>query len=122
MGATIQMIPHISNEIKARIRDLESENPDVVIVELGGTVGDIEGLIFLESMRQLALEVGRENSLFIHLTYIPYITAAGEVKTKPTQQGVAKLREIGIMPDVLICRTEVDLEKDHLENYLSFVT
>ena len=120
LGATIQMIPHISNEIKARIRDIESEDPDVVIVELGGTVGDIEGLIFLESMRQLALEVGRENSLFIHLTYIPYIAAAGEVKTKPTQQGVAKLREIGIMPDVLICRTEVDLEKDHLEKLSLF--
>ena len=80
MGATIQMIPHISNEIKARIRNIESEDPDVVIVELGGTVGDIEGLIFLESMRQLALEVGRENSLFIHLTYIPYIAAAGRLK------------------------------------------
>ena len=120
LGATIQMIPHISNEIKSRIRDIESEGPDVVIVELGGTVGDIEGLIFLESMRQLALEVGRENSIFIHLTYIPYISAAGEVKTKPTQQGVAKLREIGIMPDVLICRTEVDLDAEHLEKLSLF--
>ena len=91
-----------------------------MFVELGGTVGDIEGLIFLESMRQLALEVGRENSIFIHLTYIPYISAAGEVKTKPTQQGVAKLREIGIMPDVLICRTEVDLDAEHLEKLSLF--
>ena len=108
LGGTIQMIPHISNEIKARIQALEAENPDVILVELGGTVGDIEGLIFLESPRQLALEVGRDNSIFIHLTYVPFIAAAKEVKTKPTQQSVAKLREIGIMPDVLVCRTEVD--------------
>ena len=120
LGATIQMIPHISNEIKSRIRDIESENPDVIIVELGGTVGDIEGLIFLESMRQIALEVGRDNSIFIHLTYIPYIKAAAEVKTKPTQQGVAKLREIGIMPDILICRTEVDLDDEHIEKLSLF--
>ena len=97
LGATIQMIPHISNEIKKRIIDIEKDNPDVVVIELGGTVGDIEGLIFLESMRQLAFEVGRHNAMFIHLTYIPYIKAAGELKTKPTQQSVAKLREIGIM-------------------------
>ena len=113
LGATIQMIPHISNEIKKRIIDIEKDNPDVVVIELGGTVGDIEGLIFLESMRQLSFEVGRHNSMFIHLTYIPYIKAAGELKTKPTQQSVAKLREIGIMPDVLICRTEVDLDEEH---------
>ncbi|RZO87918.1 MAG: CTP synthase [Kiritimatiellaceae bacterium] len=120
LGATIQMIPHISNEIKERIRSIESKNPDIVIVELGGTVGDIEGLIFLESMRQLALEVGRENSIFLHLTYIPFIAAAGEVKTKPTQQSVAKLREIGIMPDVLICRTEVELDDEHLDKLSLF--
>ena len=77
------MIPHISNEYKARIRRFEEQSVDVVVVELGGTVGDIEGLIFLESMRQIALEVGRDRSLFIHLTYIPFIKAAGEVKTKP---------------------------------------
>jgi CTP synthase len=120
LGATIQMIPHISNEIKARILGLEDEDPDVILVELGGTVGDIEGLIFLESIRQLALEVGRDNSMFIHLTYVPFIAAAKEVKTKPTQQSVAKLREIGIMPDVLVCRTEVDLEQEHLDKLSLF--
>ena len=120
LGGTIQMIPHISNEIKARIKALEEEDPDVIVVELGGTVGDIEGLIFLESLRQLALEVGRDNSIFIHLTYVPYIAAAKEVKTKPTQQSVAKLREIGIMPDVLVCRTEVDLEQEHLDKLSLF--
>ena len=120
LGGTIQMIPHISNEIKTRIRALEDENPDIVLVELGGTVGDIEGLIFLEAIRQLALEVGRDNSMFIHLTYVPFIAAAKEVKTKPTQQSVAKLREIGIMPDVLVCRTEVNLEKEHLEKLSLF--
>ncbi|MBT8041911.1 MAG: CTP synthase [Pontiella sp.] len=120
LGGTIQMIPHISNEVKARIKSLESEKPDIILVELGGTVGDIEGLIFLESLRQLALEVGRDNSIFIHLTYVPFIAAAKEVKTKPTQQSVAKLREIGIMPDVLVCRTEVDLEPEHLEKLSLF--
>ena len=120
LGATIQMIPHISNEIKDRIQSLEDENPDVVLIELGGTVGDIEGLIFLEAIRQLALEVGRDNSMFIHLTYVPFIAAAKEVKTKPTQQSVAKLREIGIMPDVLVCRTEVDLEQEHLDKLSLF--
>ena len=120
LGGTIQMIPHISNEIKDRIRALEEGNPDIIVVELGGTVGDIEGLIFLEAIRQLALEVGRDNSMFIHLTYVPFIAAAKEVKTKPTQQSVAKLREIGIMPDVLVCRTEVDLEREHIEKLSLF--
>jgi CTP synthase len=120
LGATIQMIPHISNEIKDRIRSLESEDPDVILVELGGTVGDIEGLIFLEAIRQLALEVGRDNSIFVHLTYVPFIAAAKEVKTKPTQQSVAKLREIGIMPDVLVCRTEVDMDQEHIDKLSLF--
>ena len=120
LGGTIQMIPHISDEIKARIKMLEAENPDIILVELGGTVGDIEGLIFLEAIRQLALEVGRDNSIFIHLTYVPFIAAAKEVKTKPTQQSVAKLREIGIMPDVLVCRTEVDLDREHLDKLSLF--
>ena len=120
LGGTIQMIPHISNEIKDRVRALESEDPDVILVELGGTVGDIEGLIFLEAIRQLALEVGRDNSIFIHLTYVPFIAAAKEVKTKPTQQSVAKLREIGIMPDVLVCRTEVDMDQDHIDKLSLF--
>ena len=121
LGGTVQLIPHVTNEIKARIRSLEKEeNPDVIIVELGGTVGDIEGLIFLEALRQLSLEVGRNNHMFIHLTYVPYIAAAKEVKTKPSQQSVAKLREIGIMPNVLVCRTEVDIDEDHIEKLAMF--
>ena len=120
LGGTVQMIPHISNEIKDRIRSLEVEEPDVIIIELGGTVGDIEGLIFLEALRQLGADVGRKNSMYIHLTYVPYIKAAGEVKTKPTQQSVAKLREIGILPHILVCRTEVDLTEEHLEKLSLF--
>lgn len=121
LGGTVQLIPHVTNEIKARIRSLESEEkPDVIIIELGGTVGDIEGLIFLEALRQLASDVGRDNHLFMHLTYIPYISAAKEVKTKPSQQSVAKLREIGIMPHVLVCRTEVNLEEEHLDKLSMF--
>ena len=103
------MIPHISNEIKSRIRALDDGDVDIILCEIGGTVGDIEGLIFLEAIREIGLEVGRENAAYVHLTYVPYIKAAGEVKTKPSQQSVAKLREIGIMPDVLICRAEVPL-------------
>jgi len=120
LGATVQMIPHISNEIKDRIRALEAEDPDIILIELGGTVGDIEGLIFLEALRQLGADVGRKNSMYIHLTYVPYIKAAGEVKTKPTQQSVAKLREIGIMPHILVCRTEVDLTDEHIEKLSLF--
>jgi CTP synthase len=120
LGATVQMIPHISNEIKDKIRAIESENPDVIVIELGGTVGDIEGLIFLEALRQLGAEVGRENSMYIHLTYVPFIKAANEVKTKPTQQSVAKLREIGILPHILVCRTEVDLTDEHIEKLSLF--
>ncbi|HKL22677.1 MAG TPA: CTP synthase, partial [Tichowtungia sp.] len=120
LGGTVQMIPHISNEIKERIRALESEDPDVIIIELGGTVGDIEGLIFLEALRQLGTDVGRKNSMYIHLTYVPYIKAAKEVKTKPTQQSVAKLREIGILPHMIVCRTEVDLTEEHIEKLSLF--
>ena len=120
LGGTVQMIPHISNEIKERIRALEEEDPDIILIELGGTVGDIEGLIFLEALRQLGADVGRKNSMYIHLTYVPYIKAAGEVKTKPTQQSVAKLREIGIMPHILVCRTEVDLTDEHLDKLSLF--
>ena len=109
LGATVQMIPHVSNEIKARIRALDDKGVDIIICEIGGTVGDIEGLIFLEAIREIGLEEGRDNVAYAHLTYVPYIKAAGEVKTKPSQQSVAKLREIGIMPDVLICRAEVPL-------------
>ena len=109
LGGTVQMIPHITDEIKAHIRALDEKGVDIVIVEIGGTVGDIEGLTFLEAIRQIGLEEGRDNVMYIHLTYVPYIKAAGEVKTKPSQQSVAKLREIGIVPDALICRSEVKL-------------
>ncbi len=105
LGATVQVIPHITDEIKAAIRRAAT-NRDVVITEIGGTVGDIESLPFLEAIRQFRQEGGRENSLFVHLTLVPYLAAAGELKTKPTQHSVRELMEIGIQPDVLICRSE----------------
>ena len=105
LGKTVQVIPHVTNEIKSRIYE-SGKDVDVLITELGGTTGDIEGLPFLEALRQFSLEVGKENVLFIHVTLIPYLKAAGELKTKPSQQSVAKLREIGIQPDLLVCRTE----------------
>jgi CTP synthase len=111
LGSTVQVIPHVTDEIKSAIRRLAPEN-DVVIVEVGGTVGDIESLPFLEAIRQFRHDVGRDNTLFIHLTLVPYIAAAGEVKTKPTQHSVRELMEIGIQPDILICRTERPLSED----------
>jgi len=105
-GKTVQVIPHVTDEIKAGIRKLAGDDVDVVITEIGGTVGDIEGLPFLEAIRQFALDVGRENCLYIHLTLVPYLKAAAELKTKPTQHSVGALRQIGIQPDILICRTE----------------
>jgi CTP synthase len=111
LGSTVQVIPHITDEIKAAMRRLGPEN-DVVIVEIGGTVGDIESLPFLEAIRQFRHDLGRENALFIHLTLVPYISAAGEVKTKPTQHSVRDLMEIGIQPDILICRTERPLSEE----------
>ncbi|HII3733368.1 CTP synthase (glutamine hydrolyzing) [Pasteurella multocida] len=105
LGATIQVIPHITNEIKSRVID-GAAGHDVAIVEVGGTVGDIESLPFLEALRQLAVQVGRERTLFMHLTLVPYIPTAGEVKTKPTQHSVKELLSIGIQPDVLICRSD----------------
>jgi len=111
LGSTVQVIPHITDEIKSSMRRVAPEN-DVVIVEIGGTVGDIESLPFLESIRQFRHEVGRENAVFIHLTLVPFIAAAGEVKTKPTQHSVRELMEIGIQPDMLICRTERPLSED----------
>lgn len=105
LGATIQVIPHITNEIKAKVIE-GAAGHDVVIVEVGGTVGDIESLPFLEALRQLAVQVGRERTLFMHLTLVPYIATAGEVKTKPTQHSVKELLSIGIQPDVLICRSD----------------
>jgi CTP synthase len=111
LGSTVQVVPHITDEIKASIRRIAPEN-DVVIVEIGGTVGDIESLPFLEAIRQFRHDVGRENALFIHLTLVPFISAAGEVKTKPTQHSVRDLMEIGIQPDILICRTERPLSQE----------
>ncbi|HUF50268.1 MAG TPA: CTP synthase [Longimicrobiales bacterium] len=111
LGATVQVVPHITDEIKDAIRRL-APNRDVVITEIGGTVGDIESLPFLEAIRQFRQDVGREHTMFIHLTLIPYIAAAGELKTKPTQHSVRELMEIGIQPDVLICRTERPLSDD----------
>ncbi|MDR3633306.1 MAG: CTP synthase, partial [Isosphaeraceae bacterium] len=105
-GRTVQVIPHVTDEIKAAVLKLATDDVDVVITEIGGTVGDIESLPFLEAIRQFALDVGRENCLFIHLTLVPYLKAAGELKTKPTQHSVSALRQIGIQPDLLICRTE----------------
>jgi CTP synthase len=111
LGSTVQVIPHITDEIKAAMKRLAVEN-DVVIVEVGGTVGDIESLPFLEAIRQFRHDVGRDNALFIHLTLVPFISAAGEVKTKPTQHSVRELMEIGIQPDMLICRTERPLAEE----------
>ncbi len=111
LGATVQVIPHITDEIKAAIRRLSPET-DVVIVEVGGTVGDIESLPFLEAIRQFRHDVGRENALFVHLTLLPFIAAAGELKTKPTQHSVRELMQIGIQPDVLIVRTDRPISDD----------
>lgn len=108
LGGTVQVIPHITDEIKHRIQSAAA-GADVALVEVGGTVGDIESLPFLEAIRQLSIEVGRDRSLFMHLTLLPYIAVAGEVKTKPTQHSVKELRSIGIQPDVLICRSEIPL-------------
>ena len=105
LGATVQVIPHITNQIKESIR-IGANGADVVLVEIGGTVGDIESLPFLEAIRQMGVEMGRENAMFVHLTLVPYIPAAGEIKTKPTQHSVKELRSIGIQPDVLLCRAD----------------
>ena len=113
LGKTVQVIPHVTDQIKARIRELSDESKyDVVITEVGGTTGDIEGLPFLEAIRQFILEVGAQNVVNIHVTLIPYIKAARELKTKPTQQSIAKLREIGLQPQVLMCRTEHPLDAE----------
>ena len=113
LGKTVQVIPHVTNEIKDRIRLIEKEQPaDVLITEIGGTTGDIEGLPFLEAIRQFILEVGPRNAIVMHVTLIPFIKAAGELKTKPSQQSVAKLREIGLQPQVLICRCEQSIDDD----------
>ncbi|MBT9282687.1 MAG: CTP synthase [Hydrogenibacillus schlegelii] len=113
LGGTVQVIPHVTNEIKERIRLPEKKDkPDVVITEIGGTVGDIESLPFLEAIRQIKSDVGQENVMYIHVTLVPYVAAAGELKTKPTQHSVKELRSIGIQPNVLVCRTERPLTEE----------
>src|SRR5216117_1334087 len=111
LGRTVQVIPHITNEIKDSIRSA-AQGVDVLLVEIGGTVGDIESLPFLEAIRQLRQDVGRDNSIYVHLTLVPFIGAAGELKTKPTQHSVRDLRSIGIQPDILLCRTDRFLDSD----------
>ncbi|MGH2574491.1 MAG: CTP synthase [Ignavibacteria bacterium] len=121
LGATVQVVPHITDEIKRRMTGLANSNKyDVIISEIGGTVGDIESLPFLEAMRQLMLKVGRENSLSIHLTLVPFIESAGEIKTKPTQHSVKTLLEIGIQPDILVCRSRKQLSKEIKEKIALF--
>lgn len=121
LGGTVQVIPHITNEIKDRVfRAGKETNADVVITEIGGTVGDIESLPFLEAIRQIKSDIGRENVMYIHVTLIPYIRAAGELKTKPTQHSVKELRSLGIQPNVIVCRTEHDLSEDMKEKLALF--
>ena len=112
LGSTVQVVPHITDEIKSCVEQAAAEGVDVVISEIGGTVGDIESLPFLEAIRQFGQEKGRQNTIFIHLTLLPYLHASGEIKTKPTQHSVGRLREIGIIPDILICRTEKSITEE----------
>src|SRR5438552_965657 len=120
LGRTVQVIPHVTDEIKNAVRKLTADDVDVVITEIGGTVGDIEGLPFLEAIRQVALDVGKANVLYIHLTLIPYLKAAGEMKTKPTQHSVERLRQRGIQPDILSCRTEPAIAQDDIDKIALF--
>ncbi|NOY29265.1 MAG: CTP synthase [Planctomycetes bacterium] len=120
LGKTVQVIPHITNEIKSVIHKVADESVDVVITEIGGTVGDIESLPFLEAIRQFSLDVGKENCLYLHLTLVPYLKAARELKTKPTQHSVGQLREIGIQPDILVCRTEQPMSREECEKIALF--
>ncbi len=113
LGGTIQAVPHVTNEIKERIKNLAADgDPDVIVVEVGGTVGDIEGLPFLETIRQMRNEVGRDNVFYIHVTFLPYISSTGELKTKPTQHSVKELRGIGVQPDAIICRSDHPVSED----------
>ena len=112
LGGTVQVVPHVTTEICDSIRSVVTPEVDVVISEIGGTVGDIESHPYLEALRQFSIQEGRKNVLFIHVTLIPYLHQAGEVKTKPTQHSVGRLREIGIIPDFLICRSEKHLDDD----------
>ena len=120
LGGTVQVVPHITDEIKAAIRSLESPDVDIAITEIGGTTGDIESLPFQEATRQFKLEAPAGDAIFIHLTLVPYIRAAKELKTKPSQHSVAALRSIGIVPDILVCRSEIPMEKEHLDKLSLF--
>src|SRR5438874_12143367 len=119
LGKTVQVIPHVTNEIKNAMRKVAADT-DVAIVEIGGTVGDIESLPFLEAIRQMRQDLGRENTLFVHVTLVPWIAAAQELKTKPTQHSVKELRAIGIQPDILLCRSERPLPQDMKEKIALF--
>lgn len=120
LGATVQVIPHITNEIKEAFKSVSAPEVDVAIIEIGGTAGDIESLPFLEAARQFRHEVGPGNAIFVHLTLLPYLKAAGELKTKPSQQSVGILRNIGIFPDILVCRTEVPVSEDEINKLALF--
>jgi len=120
LGKTVQVIPHITNEIKASIQSLHTDDVDIVMTEIGGTVGDIESHPFLEAIRQFRQEIGKDNGVFLHLTLLPYLGFAGEMKTKPSQQSVGLLRSIGIVPDILCCRCEKHMEKEHRDKLSLF--
>ena len=120
LGGTVQVVPHITDEIKSAIRSLESDDVDIAITEIGGTTGDIESLPFQEATRQFKLEAPAGDAIFIHLTLVPFIRAAKEIKTKPSQHSVAALRSIGIVPDILVCRSEVPMEEEHLNKLSLF--
>src|SRR3989339_1270716 len=121
LGGTVQVVPHITNEIKARIRAVtKNEQFDVVICEIGGTVGDIEGLPFLEAIRQFRKDVGRDNCIHLHVTLVPYLNTSHEFKTKPTQHSVMKMREIGIQPDIIVCRSEKPVSSELKEKISLF--
>ncbi|MCR5413309.1 MAG: CTP synthase [Kiritimatiellae bacterium] len=120
LGRTVQVVPHITDEIKNAIRSAGEHDCDIVLCEIGGVSGDIESLPFLEAARQFRFEAGSENTCFVHLTLVPYLKAAGELKTKPSQHSVGQLRNIGIIPDILVCRTEMDIPEEHLEKLALF--
>lgn len=120
LGKTVQVIPHVTDEIKSAIKSMDGNDVDIVITEIGGTVGDIESQPFLEAIRQFGHEIGKSNVLYVHITLVPYIKAAGELKTKPSQQSVGILRTIGIIPDILVCRCEVSMTREHREKLALF--
>ena len=120
LGGTVQVVPHVTNEIKDAFRAAAESGADIVLCEIGGVAGDIESLPFLEAARQFRFEVGAENTCFVHLTLVPYLKAAGELKTKPSQHSVAELRNIGIFPDILVCRTEMHIPQEHLDKLALF--